>query len=257
MLKKLESAKPNPSQMMLDDIKKRNDTLGKAYDGWTSMVKRIDDLHTGKSSSVFVPIVPVVNLVSEQLLDNVKNLDGSKASSADEIRTINAISFVGGGSAIQYSVERSLEETKWKGTGFMQEFLVGAYTAGDPEFTVIGIEFEANFKLGGRFVQTTNDGKTTGKVSSSTFTLSDPDVGDEFDVQVYRDPDYGSLFFKTKAGRSKFVPMLSCFSLLLHRCIHEANTVRREGVALLHASGDGVQRQILPGDPAVFEVIVT
>jgi hypothetical protein len=216
MLKKLESAKLNPSQKTLDDIKKRNDTLGKAYNGWTSMVTRIDDLHTGKSSSVFVPIVPVVNLVSEQLLvdkdgkDNVKNLNGSKASSANEIRAINAISFVGGGSAIQYSVEDSLERTKWEGNGDMQEEIGGVFTAGDPKLAVIQLEYNFNFKFGGRQFEFSNEGNTKGKASSSTFTLSDPDVGDEFDVQVYRDPVYGSPFFLTKAGRSKFVPMLIC-----------------------------------------------
>ncbi len=212
MHRKIEMAKPNPNQNTLGDIKKRNDTLGKAYDGWTDMVTRIDNLHTGVTPLT----VPIKNLVSEQLLvdkdgkDNVKNLDGSKASSAKEIREINAISFVGGGSAIQYSVEQSSEETRWDGKGDMQEEIGGLFTAGDPKLAVLQLEYNFNFKFGGRQVEFSNEGNTKGKASSTAFTLSDPDVGDEFDVQVYRDPVYGSPFFLTKAGRSKFVPILIC-----------------------------------------------
>jgi hypothetical protein len=256
MLRKFEVSKPSPNQNTLDDIKKRNEPLGKAFDGWKKMVKRIDDLHEGKTPLT----VPVTNLVSNQLLvDNVgqaivKKLDGSKASSASEIRAISAISFVGGGSSFQYSVEQSSEKTSWKGKGNMQEQNIGVLVAAELEISVVMLEFEFGAKFGTRKVETSNVGNTTGKVSSAAFTLSDPDVGDEFDVQIYRDPDYGSLFFLTKAGRSKFVSS-QIVSLLLRRCVHEVNTVRREGVALLHASGDGAKRQILPADPAVFEVL--
>ncbi len=257
-LERLELARPFPRPKVLSDIRARIIRLKEGIAGWQKQVDRVDDLYknAGKDSN----IKAVTNLVSNQLLqtngaDSVTRLDGSKAENANEIRDISAISFVGGGSSIQYTEEFSSETSTTRGTSNMQELVAGALIAGDPTFAVVKIEFGVTIGIGYRRVQSSSETDSKSATFSRVFTFSDPDHRDQFDVKVFRDPVYGTPFFVTQSGSSKFVSRAQlCF---IFRCVYEVNTVRREGVALLYASGDGVQRQILPGEPAVFEVRIT
>ena len=61
------------------------------------------------------------------------------------------------------------------------------------------------------------------KHSSVSFTLQDSDVGDMFDVAIYKDPVFGTPVFKTLSGRSK--------------CPHETDTVSREKIGISFDGG--------------------
>jgi hypothetical protein len=207
-LERLELARPNPRPRVLSDIRARITRLKGGIGGWQKQVDRVDDLYknAGKDSR----IKPVKNLVSNQLLqkngaDSVMRIDGSKAENANEIRDISAISFVGGGSSIQYTEEFSYEVSSTKETGNSIELLAGPRTAGDPKLAVVKLELSIFVGLGYQRVQTMSEGTSASITLSRAFTFSDPDHLDQFDVKVFRDPVYGTPFFVTQSGRSKFV----------------------------------------------------
>src|SRR4051794_35956155 len=62
------------------------------------------------------------------------------------------------------------------------------------------------------------DGWTTSNTQQIDFTLNDRTKGDYFDIEVRRDPVYGTLAFWTLSGQS--------------RCPHERNTDPRDSIAL-------------------------
>ena len=73
------------------------------------------------------------------------------------------------------------------------------------------------------------------------FHLEDPDDGDYFVVQVFKDPYYGTPLFFTNGGASS--------------CQHEANTARRSRPMIeVNYIGPAV---LLPGEAALFEVTVS
>ena len=61
------------------------------------------------------------------------------------------------------------------------------------------------------------------KHSSVSFTLHDEDIGDKFDVVIFKDPSYGTPVFRTESGRSM--------------CPHETHTVSREKIGILFDGG--------------------
>ncbi len=256
-LEKLELSKTNPSQRILQDIRTRITRLKEGIDGWQKQIDRVDDLYknAGKDSS----IKPVTNLVSNQLLqkdgkDSVTRANGSKADNANEIRDISAISFVGGGSSITYSEELANEITKWNGSTVAGSRMVGVKTDHGKSLTAFLLSFSFQALAGSGSLDADSKGSSQSVSREQSLTLSDPDDGDSFDVKVYRDPVYGSFFFVTASGFSRFDSVQNTLTSLF-RCMWEANTVRREKVNLEYASGDGVKRQILPEEPAVFEVL--
>jgi hypothetical protein len=207
-LERLELARPFPRPRVLSDIRARITRLKEGIAGWQKQVDRVDYLY--KNAGFDSNIKAVKNLVSDQLLqtngaDSVTRLDGSKADNANEIRGISAISFVGGGSSIQYTEEFSSESSTTRGTSNMQELVAGALIAGDPTFAVVKIEFGVAIGIGYRRVQSSSESSSKSATFSRVFTFSDPDHGDQFDVKVFRDPVYGTPFFVTQSGRSKFV----------------------------------------------------
>jgi hypothetical protein len=231
-LEKLELSKTNPSQRILQDIRARIVRLKEGIDGWQKQIDRVDDLYknAGKDSS----IKAVTNLVSNQLLqkdgkDSVTRANGSKADNANEIRDISAISFVGGGSVFQFYEEQSSEITTWKGHGVLNEEIGGLMAAGDPQFAVVKIEFEARLGFGGRQVEHENDGDTKATTLTRGITLSDPDDGDSFDVKVYRDPVYGSYFFVTASGFSRFDSVQKCIEITFQLLVGSQHGAPREG----------------------------
>jgi hypothetical protein len=83
---------------------------------------------------------------------------------------------------------------------------------------------------------------TTEDKSHASFHLEDPDGGDYFVVQVYRDPYYGTPFFNTVAGASS--------------CHHEAGTDPRT-IAAITAQYIGPTDGVGPEEPALFDVTIS
>jgi hypothetical protein len=254
----------------------RMTTLTRALAGWEGVLKRVEDLYlTAETSSV---IKPVKNLVPKALItdksgkDNVRFISGSLAQNSNEIRDISAFSFVGGGSSITYVEDETVESSKSESNEQTKEGNDGRFFSTDTR--LVFAAFDVKDTVGTGFFELINKGTGTGTSVTSTrsFTLSDPDVGDSFDVkvcsshtpkrsldyvQVFRDPVFQTPFFLTKSGRSKYE---ICFQhqinvMINHfRCFWEPNTARREGAMMLYQTGDGRMSQILPENAAVFEV---
>ena len=241
----------------LADVSKRIERLSGAIAGWNSVLDRVQDLYdTAETSKT---ILPIKNLVSEQLLvgddgkDQVSYINGSRAANANVIRDISGISFVGGGATMAYTEQETIESTKTKGTGASSEMNVGDLFTVELTIAVVTINeaySEGTITSKESSLQT---GTATTTDSARGFALGDPDVGDSFDIKVFRDPVYQTPFFITKSGRSKSVDCDMLLHLMIHRCPWEENTARREGAIMLYKEGDGLKNQILPESPAVFE----
>ena len=91
---------------------------------------------------------------------------------------------------------------------------VGDLSAEGKVFGVlIGAEAEAEATLHiehSSSISTTRESET-----EISFSLGDPDDGDEIVVEIFHDPVFGSFVFNTISGRT--------------RCRHEPNTVKSEG----------------------------
>ena len=91
---------------------------------------------------------------------------------------------------------------------------VGDLSAEGKDFGVlIGAEAEAEATLHiehSSSISTTRESET-----EISFSLGDPDDGDEIVVEIFHDPVFGSFVFNTISGRT--------------RCRHEPNTVKSEG----------------------------
>ena len=84
-------------------------------------------------------------------------------------------------------------------------------------------------------------GDTEEESTSVSVNLGDPDIGDEFVVDIYFDEIYGTFIFHTVAGISK--------------CIHEENTARSEDPKLILLNP--ASSFIYPKESMVFEVEMT
>lgn len=84
----------------------------------------------------------------------------------------------------------------------------------------------------------TSYGKSEEDSTSISVSLGDPDIGDEFVVDLYYDKTYGTFIFDTVAGISK--------------CIHEKGTARSEDPQLRIISS--ASSFIFPDEEMVFEI---
>ena len=128
------------------------------------------------------------SIVAPSLLDGLKNLGGSSASSSnvEAVKEYSAISFSGGSSELVFA-DSGETETANKDTitvafelkaGFKVDFMI----------TIFG--FGVRGKVGGGVIAKYDHEEGTETKESHaytrTFTLSDPDDGDAFDVQVWK-----------------------------------------------------------------------
>jgi hypothetical protein len=184
----LKTAMAKGRTKTIKDVSERISTLSRALLGWEGILNRVNELYeTAETSSV---IKPVKNLVPESLItdksgkDNARFIDGSLARNSNGLREINAFNFVGGGSSITYVEDTTDEWAKSTSVGISLEFTRALNFDADVKFAVFG--FNAHLSAG---ITTGDESSTTrgtsGSVTSArSFTLSDPDVGDSFDVKV-------------------------------------------------------------------------
>lgn len=153
---------------------------------------------------------------------------------------ISTIKFSGGDSAIYFSVDENHERVEREGHNTKGERDVG--TKIQFAFIVASLGIKSENKLGhmeeGEEKSEHHHGKS--KASQVGFYLGDPDTGDVFDVDVFRDPHYGSFMFHTVSG----------YSL----CPGEEGTYHREqpGISLKSAPVSPV----MPDDTAIFEILL-
>ncbi|GFH43554.1 hypothetical protein CTEN210_00027 [Chaetoceros tenuissimus] len=166
-----------------------------------------------------------------------------------------------------YVAEDTGKKQVWKGGGFLENTIknVGfAFSAGpivvasmlagcnfeikseaapadlDLSTTIFGVGVEAGF-FGDFQAVITHEATRTDDESEETsvsFELSDPDIDDEFVVDIYYDEFYGTFIFNTVAGRSK--------------CVWEKGTGRSEDPSL--RSYNSASSFIYPNEKMVFEV---
>jgi hypothetical protein len=176
-----------------------------SIDGWQGTIDRVASLHQrsdeGDLSSTTATSLTSTHMkngdaeltksspiVAPSLLDGLKNLDESSASSSnvEAVKAYSAISFSGGSSELVFA-DSGRSETTNKDTitvafdlkaGFKVDFMI----------TIFGLGVRG--KVGGGVIaQYDHEEGTETKESHSytrSFTLSDPDDGDAFDIQVWQ-----------------------------------------------------------------------
>mmetsp|Transcript_46489 Transcript_46489/g.140840 ORF Transcript_46489/g.140840 Transcript_46489/m.140840 type:complete len:2055 (-) Transcript_46489:76-6240(-) len=114
----------------------------------------------------------------------------------------NRIFFSGGGTEFSLSAETVTETFEGETDYYDMEELIGLKFKNEMTLGSAIIKTEA--KLQARVEAHRKSGQETLDASAKTveFTLSDPDVGDRFDVELFYDKEYGTPYFKTVAGRS-------------------------------------------------------
>ncbi len=175
-----------------------------SIDGWQGTIDRVAKLHqradegdlssatatTLTSTRVVVgdaDITKSSSIVAPSLLDGLKNLGGSSASSSnvEAVKAYSAISFSGGGSELVFADSGASETANIDTITVAFELKAGFKV--DFMITIFG--FGARGKVGGGVIAKYDHEEGTETKESHaytrTFTLSDPDDGDAFDVQVW------------------------------------------------------------------------
>ena len=109
----------------------------------------------------------------------------------------------------------------------------------DTEINVSIMGVSSKFKLNTKIIGFKNRKRnnTNAYNMGHSFTLSDDDAGDHFNVTIKRDPNYGTPIFQTTAGQSS--------------CPFETGTQPREGVEL---TSDRYNANVLSGEAAVYNL---
>jgi hypothetical protein len=172
----------------VQDASERITTLSRALTGWQTVLQRVDDLYASAETSSIIK--PITNLVPQALLtdkagnDNVRFINGSQSPNANALREINAFSFVGGGSSITYVEDESVETEDSTTYGISASLtrslnIYSKVKISSVDFAgsaTAGLSFDTDFSSA--------SGRSSRVTSARSFTLSDPDVGDSFDVKV-------------------------------------------------------------------------
>ncbi len=195
-----------------DSLNKKTQ-LTSSISGWQSVLDRnsqlLSDARTGGLKNY-----EVTHLVADALLqdqngvDNVKFINGTNAPDGEKLRSISAISFSGGGSSIAFSDKHGKTRSKTTTNTTILKDEEGLVYQDQIIFATAGLRVTSSLLHQGYDddVDTaTNSNETT---SMPSFTLSDADRGDYFDVQIFTDPVYGSFLFNTMSGQSRYVFVL-------------------------------------------------
>jgi hypothetical protein len=183
------------------DTLTRITTLQNAIDGWNSALNRVQKLHddaaTGEIKSTVASIVSVDGfdtsknaLIADSLLTSpydssnlVRSLDGQSVDSTP-VKAFSAFGFTGGGQKIEFTEAYEFDNSYSEGKG--RDFSI-TFSAG---FTLDIAILSLGPKLGlsGGYTRTDSVSEesqveNTASVSRS-FSLGDPDAGDEFVVKV-------------------------------------------------------------------------
>lgn len=243
-------------------IDKRIKILGDAIDGWYNTLRFYKDLNNEAlkypmdsrsmfSSDVVGNAGGVRNQLQQTAEDSIsqsyqrpetppdvneaiENFRNQKENPAFSFRDLlkparekrNRITFTGGGQSFMYAATSSnslksalstgsIKEDGGKGGAVLQAFL---YAAANTVKIMAG-----GYKTSSK--ESSRERSVSGSQSYS-FKLSDPEIGDYFDVEVFQDPVYNTPVFRTVAGVS--------------RCPHELGTAPRELFSL--ELSDGLKR---------------
>ncbi|CAL2103535.1 conserved protein of unknown function precursor containing a type A C-terminal secretion signal [Tenacibaculum sp. 190130A14a] len=175
---------------------------------WKAIIKKNHD----KRTKAYFDNAPDFSSTTKKLTnDNDVGQSGAglNASVLDKRITFDALT------EISYTLSRG--KTKSTGNSFSGGPYVGVSFSTD--FTVFGVGLTLNNETKVHNFNSRTDTDENGNNRVDSFTLSDDDAGDHFDVLIKRDPEYDTPMFLTNAGRSS--------------CPFESGTVPREGVELI------------------------
>lgn len=248
------------------------DAMQNAIDNWQSFLERHDNVSTLAAQGE-LPHTPYTwieslqetgdvpddmshysGLIPLKLAENAIPLQGTgQNKNSSQLKVINVITFTGGGSTFTFQLDNTNVAThmeKMSGVQPIQNsegyLSVGAYSN---DFisaaVVVGSKFSGQINYHVTQVDTQEDDQEDD--TTIGFVLSDPDVGDVFDVEVYLDPDHGTFVFNTISGRS--------------RCPNEEGTVPQEVASLqltsrpttLVSQDDSLVFQVELSNPGLIE----
>eukprot|EP00050_Salpingoeca_kvevrii_P022613 m.129078 g.129078 ORF g.129078 m.129078 type:complete len:1807 (+) comp9763_c0_seq2:474-5894(+) len=220
----------------------KHDELIQAKKHWEQILKENTDLHALAHTSNH-NLTRATGLVPTSLAANAHDFNGNQVSVQDAVRLLNynVLKFYGGGESMSFSTSNALSSTDTEGTSSSEEQYIGAVA--DAKIAVTVVVIGSEFSAGAGAVAEDSKSTSTGLSESTSigFTLADPDAGDQFDVEILKDPRYNTFLFRTIGGIST--------------CEHEANTVKRINLAtqLIRAPTAAVP----PDEPAIFELEIS
>lgn len=197
--------------------------LNKGLVGWTKTLNHTVELYNkAKMPGLLPPATAYARnsgyprysgLVPQNLIAGGVPLPNTTMNNND-LEAISAFKFTGGGAELSYSI--NMAQIQRTASANQDEFKQKGGVGFNVGFDLFGVDgsFAANIQPGGGFNTRSEQGAETESDQSVSFTLGDPDVGDEFSVDVVIDPTYKTFMFNTFAGMSK--------------CPVEPNTIARE-----------------------------
>jgi len=114
----------------------------------------------------------------------------------------NRIFFAGGGTEFRLKAKTATETLEGYTDYYDMEDLIGLKFTNEMTIGSAIIKTEAKNQVRVEAHKTTGTQESQASANTVEFTLSDPNVGDRFDVELYYDEEYGTPYFKTIAGRS-------------------------------------------------------
>ena len=187
-------------------------------------------------------------LAPKSLIDaaQASNGDALDSEKKDEYREYNTISFVGGGSSMDHKyMLRSSATTKEVlnndgNTEISRRGGGGAWVEARTPWAGFGGSAKTMHTGGTATIRTSSTVAAASDDSEAGFHLEDPDYGDYFVVQVFKDPVYGTPLFFTNGGASS--------------CHHEQGTAERSSPSLewKYVGPDNLK----PDQPAIFKVTI-
>ncbi|EDQ87631.1 uncharacterized protein MONBRDRAFT_33191 [Monosiga brevicollis MX1] len=204
-------AEGSTNDALINETLAKVEKLTEAIDGWTDIVDYIDNITAQAAAG---NLTAQTNLMPTNLMQQARDFDMSLSSNAQaSLEKNNAISFSGGGA--KYSYETADEEESSKTTGHEFQLDWSTFVHADHDFEgATGGYIEGDLGAQGQNFRLNHTTRGTQTAERQGFELSDGDMGNEFLVEVYRDPYFNTLVFHTSAGSSS--------------CLHESNTYALE-----------------------------
>ena len=195
------------NQTAAADSKSKIPQIESAIKGWQSLVDRNAQLMSQAKAGT---LNRLTHLVADALLkdssgnDNVKFINGSAAPNANYLRNISAISFGGAGALISYSESSETSSERATSSSFTSTSERGFVGEGQVIVTAVGGHSTGSDLKLRESSATFGLSIGSSKATSKGFVLGDEDQGDYFDVQIYKDPVFGSFVFNTMSGQSRY-----------------------------------------------------
>jgi hypothetical protein len=190
------------------DVTERIKFLTDSIKGWQSIVDRVAQLHQraddGDLSKTTASAITSTNvhvgatdlerdgsIVAPELLDNLKDLNGNSVSASQDgaskiavVKAYSAISFSGGGSELTFAASAVTEEASLDTITVAFELKAGVKAELSGKIFGVGVKGDKGGGILGNYEHEQGIETQGSRSSTRSFTLSDPDDGDAFDVQV-------------------------------------------------------------------------